>query len=79
MLEQTNHVVTQAVTRMAENIANFLPGFVVFLIIVLKGYSVEYVTERRMNFAWNIIQAFLNGLLISLLFFVKFREASAAA
>ena len=49
------------------------------LIIVLKGYSVEYVSERRMNFAWNIVQAFLNGLLISLLFFVKFREASAAA
>ena len=27
----------------------------------------------------NIVQAFLNGLLITLLFFVKFREASAAA
>ena len=51
----------------------------VVLVIVLKGYSLDYVRERWMVFAWNIVQAFLNGLLITLLFFVKFREARAAA
>ena len=50
----------------------------VVLVIVLKGYSIEYVRERWMTFVWNIVQAFLNGLLIALLFFVKFREARAA-
>ncbi|HVF63810.1 MAG TPA: histidine kinase [Casimicrobiaceae bacterium] len=50
----------------------------VLLVILLKGYSVDYVRERWMVFAWNIVQAFLNGLLISLLFFVKFRETRAA-
>ncbi len=51
----------------------------VALVIVLKGYSLDYVRERWMVFGWNIVQAFLNGLLISLLFFVKFREARATA
>jgi sensor histidine kinase YesM len=51
----------------------------VLLVIVLKGYSLDYVRERWMVFGWNIVQAFLNGLLITLLFFVKFREASASA
>jgi len=51
----------------------------VLLVILLKGYSIEYVRERWMVFAWNIVQAFLNGLLITLLFFVKFREARATA
>jgi signal transduction histidine kinase len=49
------------------------------LVILLKGYSIEYVRERWMNFAWNVFQAFMNGLLIALLFFVKFREARASA
>ena len=51
----------------------------VALVIVLKGYSIEYVNERVTLFAWNIVQAFSNGLLITLLFFVKFREARATA
>ena len=51
----------------------------VVLVIVLKGYSIDYVKERWMVFGWNIVQAFLNGLLITLLFFVKFREARATA
>jgi sensor histidine kinase YesM len=51
----------------------------VVLVILLKGYSVEYVRERWTVFGWNIVQAFLNGLLITLLFFVKFREARATA
>lgn len=51
----------------------------VLLVIVLKGYSLEYVREQWMVFGWNVVQAFLNGLLITLLFFVKFREARATA
>jgi len=51
----------------------------VMLVIVLKGYSIEYVRERWTVFAWNVVQAFLNGLLITLLFFVKFRETRATA
>ncbi len=51
----------------------------VLLGIVLKGYSIEYVRERWTVFAWNVVQAFLNGLLITLLFFVKFRETRATA
>jgi hypothetical protein len=35
MLEQTNRILTQAATRIAENIANFLPGLVVFCVILL--------------------------------------------
>jgi hypothetical protein len=35
MLEQTNRIFTQAATRIAENIANFLPGLVVFCVILL--------------------------------------------
>ena len=51
----------------------------VILVIVLKGYSWEHVSERRGLFGWNMVTAFLNGLLISLLFFVKFRETRATA
>ena len=51
----------------------------VVLVVVLKGYSIGYVREHWMVFGWNIVQAFLNGLLITLLFFVKFREARATA
>jgi len=51
----------------------------VVLVIVLKGYSIEYVRERWVVFAWNVVQAFVMGLLITLLFFVKFRETRAAA
>jgi hypothetical protein len=35
MLEQTNRIFTQAATRIAENIANFLPGLIVFAVILL--------------------------------------------
>jgi signal transduction histidine kinase len=49
----------------------------VVLVIIVKRYSIEYVLERREVFGWNVLQAFLNGLLISLLFFVRFREVRA--
>jgi len=47
------------------------------LTILLKGYSVEYVTTRWHTFAYNLFLAFSNGLLIGLMFYVKLREARA--
>jgi sensor histidine kinase YesM len=49
------------------------------LIIVLKGYTFDYVRERALFFAYNLLTAWGNGLLISLLFYVKFRETRATA
>ena len=48
------------------------------LTILLKGYSVDYVTSHWHTFRYNLFLAFSNGLLISLMFYVKFREARAA-
>src|SRR5262249_55933473 len=50
----------------------------VALVIVVKGYTMDYVRERAMFFMYNGFAAFGNGLLISLIFYVKFREARAA-
>jgi sensor histidine kinase YesM len=51
----------------------------VVLVIVLKGYSLSHVRERFAFFALNVFAAFGNGLLISLIFYVRRREARAAA
>jgi sensor histidine kinase YesM len=51
----------------------------VALVIVLKGYSLAYVRERATFFAYNVLTAWGNGLLISLMFYVKFRETRATA
>jgi signal transduction histidine kinase len=51
----------------------------VVLVILVKGYSWDYVTGKANVFGWNIVTAFLNGLFVSLFFFVKFREARAAS
>ena len=51
----------------------------VVLVIVLKGYPLEHVRERFTFFMYNVFVAFGNGLLISLIFYVKRREARAAA
>jgi sensor histidine kinase YesM len=51
----------------------------VALVIVLKGYTIEYVQERALFFCYNLLTAWGNGLLISLMFYVKFRETRAAA
>jgi sensor histidine kinase YesM len=51
----------------------------VVLVIVFKGYSPAYVRERLPFFLYNVFAAFGNGLLISLIFYVKRREARAAA
>jgi hypothetical protein len=45
MVEQTNRAVTQAATQMAENIANFLPGLAVFLLILLFSMVVAIVAR----------------------------------
>jgi signal transduction histidine kinase len=51
----------------------------VALVIVVKGYSLAYVHDHAANFGWNLFAAFLNGLFVSLFFYVKFREARAEA
>ncbi len=51
----------------------------VVLVIAVKGYSLEHVRANWSVFAWNVIQASINGFFVSLLFFVKFREARASA
>ena len=48
------------------------------LIIMAKGYSLEYIRTHHW-FTFDVFAAFINGLLISLIFFVKFRETRAAA
>jgi sensor histidine kinase YesM len=61
-------------------IASVVGAFIgVVLVIVLKGYPLEYVRERWTFFFYNVFTAFGNGLLISLIFYVKRREARAAA
>jgi hypothetical protein len=45
MFEQTNRVVTQAAGRIAENIANFLPGLVVFLVILLTSLLMAIIVR----------------------------------
>ena len=58
----------------------------VVLIIAIKGYIIhepDYrlgtVRARAGQFTWTAIMGFWNGLLISLLFMLKFREAHAQA
>jgi signal transduction histidine kinase len=51
----------------------------VVLVIVVKGYSWDYVVATRNVFGWNILTAFLNGVFVSLFFLVKQREARAEA
>lgn len=49
------------------------------LVIVVKGYSLEHIRSEPMSFVFNVVAAFLIGLAISLMFYVKRREARAAA
>jgi sensor histidine kinase YesM len=51
----------------------------VVLVILFKGYPLAHVRERLSFFLYNVFAAFGNGLLISLIFYVKRREARAAA
>jgi len=49
------------------------------LVVIVKQYSLDYARQHAASFAFNVFAAFFNGLLISLIFFVKFREARATA
>ena len=51
----------------------------VVLVVIVKGYPLAHVRERAAFFVMNVVAAFGNGLLISLMFYVKRREARAAA
>jgi sensor histidine kinase YesM len=51
----------------------------VVLVIVFKGYALDYVYERLAFFMSNVAAAFFTGISISLMFYVKRREARAAA
>ena len=51
----------------------------VLLVIVVKSYPLAYVRRETRFFAYNVLIAWGNGLLISLMFYVKFRETRAAA
>ncbi len=51
----------------------------VLMVVVLKGYSFDYVRQRAAFFSYNLATAWANGLLISLIFHVKFRETRATA
>ena len=51
----------------------------VVLVVAVKGYPIDHVRERAMFFAYNAFAAFGNGLLISLIFYVKFKETRATA
>ena len=51
----------------------------VVAVIAVKGYSLPYVRDHAATFGWNLFAAFLNGLFVSLFFYVKFREARAEA
>jgi len=50
----------------------------VVLVSLAKSYSIDYIRGHHW-FAFDVFAAFVNGLLISLIFFVKFRETRAAA
>lgn len=49
------------------------------LVIVFKGYSLDYVRTMPSGFLFNVLAAFVTGISISLMFYVKRREARAAA
>ncbi|MEO6750078.1 MAG: histidine kinase, partial [Casimicrobiaceae bacterium] len=49
------------------------------LVIIVKGYDGAYVHAHASTFAENIFASFLNGLFVSLFFYVNFRETRAEA
>jgi sensor histidine kinase YesM len=49
------------------------------LVIVVKGYSLAHLRAEPMSFVFNVVASFLIGFSISLIFYVKRREARAAA
>ena len=63
--------------------AGALIGVVLVIVVKgglgLEGYSLESVRARWHIFAMNVVAAFANGLLISLLFYTRHRERRASA
>jgi sensor histidine kinase YesM len=51
----------------------------VTLVIVVKGYDRAWIAANAATFGMNMFAAFLNGLFVSLFFYVKFRETLAEA
>jgi hypothetical protein len=49
------------------------------LTALLKGYSFAYVEEHWQQFGWNILSGFGTGMIISLFFLFRFREARTTA
>ena len=49
------------------------------LVIIVKRYSLDYVRTMPSSFLFNFLAAFVTGLSISLMFYVKRREARASA
>jgi len=61
-------------------VATFIGSLIgVTLVIFIKGYGLSAVREKPVFFLLNLASGFGNGLLICLIFFVKRREARAAA
>ncbi|HEX6137114.1 MAG TPA: histidine kinase [Casimicrobiaceae bacterium] len=58
-------------------LAGSLIGLV--LVIVVKRYSLDYVRTMPSSFLFNFLAAFVTGFSISLMFYVKRREARASA
>lgn len=58
-------------------LAGSLIGLV--LVFVIKGYSLHDVQTMPGGFVFNVLASFITGLSIGLMFFVKRREARAAA
>ena len=51
----------------------------VILVILVKGYSWDYVAERSKLFGLNLVLAFFNGMAFSLVFHVRLAAARAQA
>jgi sensor histidine kinase YesM len=49
----------------------------VILVILVKRYSVEYVTREAHVFLWNFVTGTFNGFLVGLIFVFQFRETRA--
>lgn len=53
--------------------------FGLLLVIVVKQYSLDHITHNLDQFVRTLLAAFGNGLLISLIFLIRYRETRATA
>jgi len=47
------------------------------LVILVKGYTLDYIVSTQKIFALTLATGFINGLFVGLFFLIKFREARA--